>query len=368
MVAHITNDLNHLSLLFRKGNASKGNGDQSRSGHYARAAVGTMQKATAMSPRKTEIDKGKTILEHSSSSSEESEDDENSSTTPDNASVSTGSAPYEKPRQFTTAAAAHYELLANQNLNMEKGFNPEFMNANPFIKDRVKDHDLGSLVAAKRKANSSFVKKFYAEAAGRKRDRVKVRGHWVRYDSATINQVLGLKTPDSCAISTLMQGTTEDNEDEMAKALVVEGKSWELDGRRKCIRPKHLTTEAATGEASVAFAVGTGPSQIDPQSASIPTQTADTLVMVLAELQKMNSRLTSIEDRMRESERSIEFVWSYMRDREEVHRKYLASKEHLLAQELPLFPPGICPIASSPEDDPFTTPTTTTPTNGSEGL
>ncbi|KAI3770573.1 hypothetical protein L6452_01711 [Arctium lappa] len=284
---------------------------------------------------------------------------------------------------FTTiVAAGHYELLANQTLNMEKGFDPEFMNANPFIKDRVKDHDWVGLVAAKRKANYSFVKEFYAEAAGRKRDRVKVRGHWVQYDSVTINRVLGLKTPDSCAFSTLMQGTTEDDEDEITKALVVEEKTWELDGRRKVptvpgdiwltstttisdltVKKMKRAPSLQIGEASVVATVGIGPSQIDPQSASIPTQTADTLVMLLAEFQKMNSILTSIEDRMRESERSIEFVWSYMRDRDEVHQKYLASKEPLLAQELPLFPPGICPTASSPEDDPFSTLT-----NASEGL
>ncbi|KAI3692612.1 hypothetical protein L6452_32432 [Arctium lappa] len=260
-------------------------------GMVTRSATGTMQKFVVMSPRKTKIDKGKALLKHSSSSSEESEDEEDSSATPNNVSVGIGSAPSGKPQQFTTdVVAAHYELLANENLNMEKGFDSKFMNANPFIKERVKVH-----------------------------------------------------------------GTAKDDEAEIAEALVVEGKSWEFHRRRKCWSP-------------TVPEVGTGPSQIDPESASVPIQTANTLVMILAELQKMNSRLSAIEDRIRESQRSFEFVWSYMRDRDEVHRKYLASKEPLLAQELPLFPPGICPTASSFEDDPFITPTASTPTNGSEGL
>ncbi|KAI3707494.1 hypothetical protein L6452_26068 [Arctium lappa] len=77
-----------------------------------RSAASTVHKVATVSPVKTAIDKGKSLLENSSSSSDESEDDEDSSTTPDNVLVGTGHAPSRKPRQFTTvAAAAHYELM-----------------------------------------------------------------------------------------------------------------------------------------------------------------------------------------------------------------------------------------------------------------
>ncbi|KAI3715447.1 hypothetical protein L6452_22429 [Arctium lappa] len=106
------------------------------------------------------------LPENSSSSSDESENDEDSSTTRQEVSVGTGSALSGKPRQFTTTVVAkHYKLLAN----------------------------------------SSFVKVFYAEASNRKNIMVKVYGHWVHYHASTINQFLGLKTPDSCAFATLMQ-------------------------------------------------------------------------------------------------------------------------------------------------------------------
>ncbi|KAI3672683.1 hypothetical protein L6452_38780 [Arctium lappa] len=148
-----------------------------------------------------------------------------------------------------------------------------------------------------------------------------------------------------------LNATTEADEAEIAAELVVEGRSWELDGRRRCIQANHLTTEAAmlesplcqTGDASDTTVVGTGITQIDPQSASVPNQSTGTLMEVLVVLQKLNSILTSIEDRMKESERSNK-------------------------SELPLFPPSICLVAGSPEDDPFTNPTVVDPTNNSEGL
>ncbi|KAI3729696.1 hypothetical protein L6452_18359 [Arctium lappa] len=175
-----------------------------------------LHKRPNRSSEKTVVAKGKSLSTNSSSSSKEYENVD-SSTTPQEVFVGTGSAPSGKPRQFiTTAVGEHFELLAGQKLIMEKGFDPKFLNANPFVKGGVKNQDWSSLVAANRKANSSFVREFYTEAASRKNTKVK--------------------------------GTTKEDEDEIVTTLVVEGKMWEIDGKRKCIPANYLTTMVADSQ------------------------------------------------------------------------------------------------------------------------
>ena len=87
--------------------------------------------------------KGKVVSESfGSSSDEESEGEDDNSYEPRIVSVGTGLTPCGQPWQFTCPEApAKFEILYGQELHLDRGFDEEFMKANPFVHERVKVHD-----------------------------------------------------------------------------------------------------------------------------------------------------------------------------------------------------------------------------------